>query len=406
MKTNNILYICLALTLLCLSSCIDEYEADIKDTDIDILVVEGTIKSGLSRFVLSRSVPLNDDSKASNNDYLSSIKESYAGPSYGYNSANKTKVKGAQVSIICSDGTIFQGSEEAPGEYYIITDSLNENLQYCVKISYGGDKYESSFTTPLRTPDIDSLNFVITGEKNNKGITIQTSTTPSSNSKRSYFKWLVAEYWEIITPEYSPYTFSKSTEKIISLPYEIAQKRHHGYGSNMRGPAIYGHNKDFNNGTIINQPLYYLYNNDHKISHLYCAEVTQIAISQGEYEFNNLVKKQTSNMGGLFTPLPAELPSNIKCITNPSKRAIGYVGASLNTAMRRLFINSHEAEYVPFQKPVFETTDLSTYIPFNNGMNVLGYNNREITWVSEWAIDCTSRYWGTIDPDAKPYFWP
>ena len=44
-------------------------------------------------------------------------------------------------------------------------------------------------------------------------------------------------------------------------------------------------------------------------------------------------------MGGLFTPQPSELPTNITC-SDPSVKVIGYVGVSKNVALSRFYINT------------------------------------------------------------------
>ena len=46
-------------------------------------------------------------------------------------------------------------------------------------------------------------------------------------------------------------------------------------------------------------------------------------------------------MGGLFTPLPSALPTNIHCLTS-AKHVIGFVGCSLNTSYYRFFLNGEE----------------------------------------------------------------
>jgi hypothetical protein len=43
-------------------------------------------------------------------------------------------------------------------------------------------------------------------------------------------------------------------------------------------------------------------------------------------------------MGGLFTPQPSALPTNIRCLTS-SKRVIGFVGCSMNTSDYRFFLH-------------------------------------------------------------------
>ena len=46
-------------------------------------------------------------------------------------------------------------------------------------------------------------------------------------------------------------------------------------------------------------------------------------------------------MGGLFTPQPSSLPTNIRCLAS-TKNVIGFVGCSLNTSEYRFFLNAED----------------------------------------------------------------
>jgi hypothetical protein len=82
----------------------------------------------------------------------------------------------------------------------------------------------------------------------------------------------------------------------------------------------------------------------------YSGLVHQRAISKAEYEYELAKRQADSEMGGLFTPQPSALPTNIRCLTS-HKRVIGFVGCSLNTSEHRFFLDAKDYSiYHPLPK--------------------------------------------------------
>ena len=113
-------------------------------------------------------------------------------------------------------------------------------------------------------------------------------------------------------------------------------------------------------------------------------------------------------MGGLFTPQPSELPSNIRCNDGQSK-AIGYIGVTLNAVQQRLFISSKEVGYRLSRVPrILKDEEVSEMGPdaatlYGKGFRILNYDPMAgtIQWIERWGVDATT--WGaTFD---KPDFW-
>jgi hypothetical protein len=48
------------------------------------------------------------------------------------------------------------------------------------------------------------------------------------------------------------------------------------------------------------------------------------SISQGAHRFFSLLKQQFENDGSIFSALPAQIESNIRSITNPQEKVLGY----------------------------------------------------------------------------------
>ena len=85
--------------------------------------------------------------------------------------------------------------------------------------------------------------------------------------------------------------------------------------------------------------MYDIDRSDERMFYRYSGLVHQRAISKAEYEYELARRQAASEMGGLFTPQPSALPTNIHCLTS-SKHVIGYVGCSLNTSEYRFFFNA------------------------------------------------------------------
>jgi hypothetical protein len=84
--------------------------------------------------------------------------------------------------------------------------------------------------------------------------------------------------------------------------------------------------------------MYDIDSSGERVYYKYSGLVCQRAITKAEYEYELARRQASSEMGGLFTPLPSALPTNIHCLTS-QKHVIGYVGCSLNTSEYRFFIN-------------------------------------------------------------------
>ena len=139
----------------------------------------------------------------------------------------------------------------------------------------------------------------------------------------------------------------------------------------------------------------------------------QRAISKAEYEYELARRQAGSEMGGLFTPLPSALPTNIHCLTS-SKHVIGFVGCSLNVSEYRFFLYAKDFSiYIP------QLEDARLWIDNCNediccrmvdkGMflcewedNRISFGTLKTAWAYERQLDV--RYKGAYIE--KPDFWP
>ena len=154
---------------------------------------------------------------------------------------------------------------------------------------------------------------------------------------------------------------------------------------------------------IVGRAIQTIENTDHRLSVLYSIRVYQRNLTLQEYEYYSVRAKQNNEMGGLFTPQPSELPTNITC-SNPSRKAIGYVGCNMAVAQRQLFIDEEDVFYLNNsicdlgKDP--EGAPLDKYLA---GFQVADKTETNIEWAKEKCVDVRAL---KADPMGRPSWWP
>ena len=314
MKLKETLYLvlCLMVGVCTLMGCVEEYEADISADDSNLLVVEGTICSGeWNKFYLSRT---------------QSINSSYT----------PQMVMGASVVVHGSDGSEYK--TEAIDDYYTCwIDHLSPDVEYYLRIEYDGEVYESEPQKPLRTEKIASVIGVQNDPQNSIDVLV-TPAAPFESDKVTYYSWSYNETWEV-HPQYTTYVYF-DIEKMMKVD-TIGMFPERGWKNAIGTKILVGASNDYDNQHIQKLKLYDIGRGNERLFYRYSGLVTQRAISKAEYEYELARRQASSEMGGLFTPLPSALPTNIHCLTS-HKLVIGFIGCSLNTAKYRFFFNSSD----------------------------------------------------------------
>ena len=144
---------------------------------------------------------------------------------------------------------------------------------------------------------------------------------------------------------------------------------------------------------------------------MYSVLVKQHAITKEEYEFLDIMKKNTELTGSVFDPQPSQLKGNIDCISNPGETVVGYVGV-YSLEEKRIFIRNADLPGWGFNSGCFEipvgnhtdsiaqaiagglyATTVHTFRPPNN---IDTFNVAPGV-----CVDCT-----LIGTNKKPDFWP
>ena len=388
----------LLISALLLTGCITEFYALLPENDTKVLFVDGSIIENTEvTFHITQSFSI---------DVNVPPKESF--------------INDAILTIIGSNG--YKSSpaiNQGEGTYRIATGTLEAGVEYGIQIDFESETYQSELSKPLYTPEIDTVYWV---QSEPLGPVSFYLSTHDDTNRAKFYLWDYVEDWEIKSIHATTIFFNPERNELYtdfySTPYLYCWKKQANY--ELYSTEFLYENK------VIDKLLYELNpieSNLDRFSELYCATVTQKAISRGAFEYYQTRKKLNEEMGGLFTPQPAEADGNIRCVTNPSKKAMGYVETFKNISQKRIFIRPATWPN-PLIWPVWpraqdiDDCELSKYIGvftgssyrgiYNLGYRPIGIDMEALPrlvpslWVPVKCTDCTANG-GTKD---KPDFWP
>ena len=356
-------------------SCIDEYtlpEAEAGKYEAE-MVIEGRILAGEeSIFHLSYTTPLNSTEETPD-------------------------ILNAQVHIIGQNGYRSEAAEfDIEDDCYVIdTRALENNTQYAVEVTVDNDTYQSKFQPLLTSPEIDE----VTWRENESSVSIYVTTQAEQTDSR-HFMWSFEEDWEFhaevdmrgnenIKPIYNHAHYPDLTE--TNNPYLFC------WMHDVSRHILLHSSSNLSENLVKDIKLHEISIEDIRISYIYSILVKQWSLSDEAYNYYATLKQYTEEGDGLFSPILSELQGNIQCISNPEKRAHGYVLAS-NVTTKRTFI--YEKDFKHIRSLYWDSYCTSKRTDQEWGEEP---SSPPEQWLSPWVIMAkdANRY----DQDAVLYLW-
>ena len=385
--------------LLSLFGCIQKYNPQPGRNYTNALVVAGSLNAGQGQAIL----------KLSRSGTLSA--------------PGQFPEDGATVTIQSSDSTTYVLTGASAGNYIAQDLNLDPARQYRLLITtVDGNNYVSDFVNIIPNPPIDSLNYQY---ETNGSLDIWVYTHNPLNDTR-YYQWEFGETWEfhsqyasnlkydsVLGPNGYTFTLDPSITSIKGIPIDSSIYR--CWQSDSSSSIIIG-NTAASTADVMRQPILNFPNGSQKLSVLYSINIRQYGWSKTGYEFLQAMKTNTEQLGSVFGPLPTQLPTNIRCVSDASQLVIGYFNVSplqqvryfisntqlpdwsYNASCRLAVIDNDPDSILKYSLQLLPVAPVDTVpIPFSSFL----YKIVTFSAATSTCVNCTLS--GT---NVKPPFWP
>lgn len=306
--------------LVLLSTCREKFEAEQAYQPGSILVVEGFINvgPGITHIKLSRVTPLNAISKLN------------------------PETAGIVVIEDDADGT-YALQHRGNGVYESAELNLDLDHEYRLRIEAGDETYLSDFTEPRVTPLIDEVAWT---RSQDDEISITVSTRDPQN-ETFYYKWEYEEIWETRSAYRSSWAYENGMPRIRTgdevKAMSVCWPRRQNRDILMASSAA------LVTDAISKFPLTSFPVSDSRLGWRYSITVTQRALQRDEFEFLQVMERNSSDLGGFFDSQPSQLLSNIQCITS-DQLVVGFI-ASYTSQKKQVFIKHSQVSDFDYTTP-------------------------------------------------------
>lgn len=387
LKMKRLKYLVVVLAALGAFACKERFNPPEVDTNLNYLTVEGLINtSGVDSTIIrvSRTVKLTN--KVASQPELKAI-----------------------LTIESNDNTIKRTlTERTLGVYYALPLALDITKQYRLRIkTSSGKEYVSNFTEVKVSPPIDALGFEARSI-GAPGVVVYANTHDDTNKSR-YYKWDFKETYEFNSRNLSNYIADNRDIRFRNFQKEDIYTCWRTVNSNTIVLASTAKliNDVLNKATVQTIPP-----NNEKLGVRYSIQVNQQVLTKDAFDFWEILRKNTEQVGSIFDAQPSKLRGNIHSVNNPEEIVIGYVSAG-TIQHKRLFINAaqipRDFSYIRPKACLVDTIKPDGYpTAFYSGFQIpvdgiyapgspgpIAY-----TTTSTGCIDCTLR-----GSNIKPAFW-
>jgi hypothetical protein len=331
----KISFLFFALGGLLVYGCREPYEPDLSDFDHSILVVEGYLEvgGGTSVIKLSRTHPL-------------------------YQQTTFSPLINAQVNIMGNTEGVWAMGWHEDG-YYYTEANLPENQSYVLGIYLGqGHQYLSQEIVPIETPDFD-----ITYQKRDGNLKIYANTF--GNESAPYFRWEYEETWMYRTPFASVSKYEPTTNQV--LPRSPDEMAYQCWDGDFSRRIILESSSKYENNQIFQKELIHIDSLSEKPGIRYHVKVKQSAINLEAFTFWESIRRNSDDIGDIFSPMPSGISSNLYNADNPDEPVIGYISAG-KSVEKSIYINRGDVNWrtrvEEYRGCEMDTVDREEYIEF------------------------------------------
>ena len=308
-----------------------------------------------------------------------------------------------RMHVEASDGSRYDG----PYGSFDLREA-DPSLEYRLVIENERGTYASGWARPTTPGQIDSLSYRISEDGKQMSILVAAQ---GDGAEGSYYRWTVDETWEYHADVFAIYQYDPMSGQIFSLDYE--NNLYNCWTNERRVEIMTASTYGLSEDRLADHQLYTLANTDRRVSVLYSAEVSQMRLSEEAYRYWQTMQRNSSDVGGLFSPEPSEVRGNVVNTENPDELVLGYVGV-FSVASKRLFVDNSKARFYrnasgPLPAPDTLGKPDEWRKAYNQGMrpamDVWNEEGNRLLGYEWWPVRCVDcRALG--GSKRKPDYWP
>ena len=304
-----------------LVGCRTPYEPEVPATELRILVVEGYLDTeGLrSELKLSRTAPLGAESAF--------IPESRA-----------------KVMLKSTGGQVFSLSETGLGSY-VFERNIDEKQNYVLEIELSsGERYVSEQMQPIVTPEIIDAGF----KRDEEGVEVFVSTQGNANADD--FLWTFEETWIYRPRIRSPYIYVPEIKDVRER--KAAEQNSLCFKTESSPGILLETSSRFKDQVVFQKTITEIPTGDERIMERYSILVSQKGLASKDVPFWEILKKNTEDIGSIFSPLPSLIGGNMKSLDAAKNPVIGQVSLGV-IRQKRIYINQVQVSPWNYLDPKF-----------------------------------------------------
>jgi hypothetical protein len=304
-----------------LTSCRTPYDPEIPSGEVRVLVVEGYLDTeGMkSELKLSRAVP------------LSSTKSS-------------SPELGAKVSLKSKTGGEFPLVEKGGGTYIFQRD-IDEKQTYVLEIILkNGERYLSEELIPILTPEILDGGF----KRDEDGVEVFIST--KGNSEADDFLWTFEETWIYRPRIRTSYIYVADLRDVRTR--KESEQNSLCFKTEPSPNIVLETSSRFQDQVVFQKTVTEIPTGNERIMERYSILVSQKGIASKDVPFWETLKKNTEDIGSIFSPLPSLIGGNIKSQDSSNQPVIGQVSLGV-IRQKRIYINLSDVSPWNYIDPKF-----------------------------------------------------
>ena len=316
-KAIGFVFVLLATLL----GCRTPYEPEVPATELRVLVVEGYLDTeGLkSELKLSRTAPL------------------------GASSAFIPELR-AKVLLKSASGQVFPLTETGLGTY-IFERNIDEKQSYLLEIELSsGERYVSENLQPIVTPEIIDAGF----KRDEEGVEVFVSTQGNANADD--FLWTFEETWVFRPRIRTAYIYVPEIKNVRDQ--KEAEQTSLCFKTEPSPGILLETSSRFKDQVVFQKTITEIPTDDERIMERYSILVSQKGLASKDVPFWEILKKNTEDIGSIFSPLPSLIGGNIKSLDAAKNPVIGQVSLGV-IRQKRIYINQVQVSPWNYLDPKF-----------------------------------------------------